>query len=176
MYFDFTINNKIVEVFVPEIHIEPETIIRGGVVSDDSEFTLTFRSPKIEAFGNMAESIEIKVDNQNPLFNNYIAADSIDAGFYAVSDFNLINVTLKDTLFMTSEFRGGKRNDDTYDLSLYHTINKEGNSVLGFKKSDIKFKNNPWYINEDNNTNNSCLLYTSPSPRDRQKSRMPSSA
>ena len=26
------------------------------------------------------------------------------------------------------------------------------------------------------NTNNSCLLYTSPSPRDRQKSRMPSSA
>ena len=26
------------------------------------------------------------------------------------------------------------------------------------------------------NTGNSCLLYTSPSPRDRQKSRMPSSA
>ena len=26
------------------------------------------------------------------------------------------------------------------------------------------------------NKNNSCLLYTSPSPRDRQKSRMPSSA
>ena len=25
-------------------------------------------------------------------------------------------------------------------------------------------------------TNNTCLLYTSPSPRDRQKSRMPSSA
>ena len=29
-------------------------------------------------------------------------------------------------------------------------------------------KNKPWY--------KSCLLYTSPSPRDRQKSRMPSSA
>ena len=29
---------------------------------------------------------------------------------------------------------------------------------------------------ELNTTNNSCLLYTSPSPRDRQKSRMPSSA
>ena len=27
-----------------------------------------------------------------------------------------------------------------------------------------------------NGINNSCLLYTSPSPRDRQKSRMPSSA
>eukprot|EP00826_Nyctotherus_ovalis_P006463 TRINITY_DN11536_c0_g2_i1.p1 TRINITY_DN11536_c0_g2~~TRINITY_DN11536_c0_g2_i1.p1 ORF type:complete len:114 (-),score=33.40 TRINITY_DN11536_c0_g2_i1:14-355(-) len=31
--------------------------------------------------------------------------------------------------------------------------------------------------NTDNNvTDNACLLYTSPSPRDRQKSRMPSSA
>ena len=28
----------------------------------------------------------------------------------------------------------------------------------------------------NNNNNNTCLLYTSPSPRDRQKSRMPSSA
>lgn len=158
MYFDFTINNKIVEVFIPEIHIEPETIIRGGVVSDDSEFTLTFRSPRIEAFGNMAEAIEIKVDNQNPLFNTYIAADSIDAGFYAVSDFNLINVTLKDTLFMKSEFRGGTRNDDTYDLSLYHTINTEGNSVLGFKKSNVTFKNNPWFINEDNNSDNRIIF------------------
>ena len=30
--------------------------------------------------------------------------------------------------------------------------------------------------NEEINDNHSCLLYTSPSPRDRQKSRMPSSA
>ena len=29
---------------------------------------------------------------------------------------------------------------------------------------------------KDPNTPNTCLLYTSPSPRDRQKSRMPSSA
>ena len=31
-------------------------------------------------------------------------------------------------------------------------------------------------INVDNNEDNSCLLYTSPSPRDRYISRMPSSA
>ena len=31
-------------------------------------------------------------------------------------------------------------------------------------------------INQVLSRNNSCLLYTSPSPRDRQKSRMPSSA
>ena len=31
-------------------------------------------------------------------------------------------------------------------------------------------------VGEENTTNETCLLYTSPSPRDRQKSRMPSSA
>ena len=32
------------------------------------------------------------------------------------------------------------------------------------------------HIDPDNLHDESCLLYTSPSPRDRQKSRMPSSA
>ena len=33
-----------------------------------------------------------------------------------------------------------------------------------------------WLKNEGDTVNVDCLLYTSPSPRDRQKSRMPSSA
>jgi len=158
MYFDFEINNKIVEVLYPEVHIEPETIIRGDVFPDDSEFKLSFKSPKVEAYGKKASAIEIKVDNKNPLFNTYIAADSLDTGHYAVTDFNLINVTLKDTLFIKSEFKGGLANKDTYDLSLYHTINPEGNSVLGFKKSDILFKNIPWFINEHNDSSNRIVF------------------
>lgn len=158
MDFDFKIYNKIIEVFVPEIKLEPETVLRGNVVSNDSEFKLTFKSPQINAFGYMAEKIEVRVDNKNPLFNTYVAADSIDAGFYAVSDFNLINVTLKDTLFMKSEFTGGAKNDDIYDLSLYHTINAEGNSVLGFKKSKVIFKKSPWFINEQNDINNNVVF------------------
>ncbi len=158
MDFDFTLKNKIVEIFVPEINFEPRTLIRGSVVSNDSEFKLTFKSPRIEAFGNMAEDIEVRVDNKNPLYNTYISADSINAGFYAVSEFNLINVTLKDTLFMRSEFKGGKRNDDLFNLSLYHTINQEGKSVLGFKRSEIEFKDNLWYINQANDANNSVVF------------------
>ena len=44
------------------------------------------------------------------------------------------------------------------------------NHVLGFNGTN-------WTPREDENTDTlACLLYTSPSPRDRQKSRMPSSA
>ena len=35
---------------------------------------------------------------------------------------------------------------------------------------------NSWYVNQYDNPSNSCLLYTSPSPRDGLLSRMPSSA
>ena len=35
---------------------------------------------------------------------------------------------------------------------------------------------NPLYLDEKYALSKGCLLYTSPSPRDRQKSRMPSSA
>ncbi|WGK64791.1 translocation/assembly module TamB domain-containing protein [Croceiramulus getboli] len=158
MEFDFQIYNKIVEVFVPEIQFEPNTFIRGSVVSDDSEFKLTFRSPEIDAFGILAQKIDVRVDNKNPLFNTYIAADSVNTGFYALSDFNLINVTLRDTLFMRSEFTGGKDNDDQFELSLYHTINEDNNSVLGFKRSTIEFKEKEWVLNANNNAKNKLIF------------------
>jgi len=158
MDFDFAINNKIVEVFVPELKLEPNTRVRGSVVANDSDFKLTFKSPGITAFGSLAKKIEVRVDNKNPLFNTYIAADSINTDFYAVSDFSLINVTLKDTLFMRSEFSGGKTNEDVFDLSMYHTINEEGNSVLGFKKSLVHFKDNDWLINKENNLKNNVVF------------------
>ena len=53
------------------------------------------------------------------------------------------------------------------------------NDIFWFKKpTKILNKTNPpfykWY--EDGVTNTCCLLYTSPSPRDKRQSRMPSSA
>ncbi len=59
---------------------------------------------------------------------------------YKIADFNLINVTLNDTLFVRSEFKGGSKSEDTYDLNLYHTIDEEKQSIVGFKKSEVKFK------------------------------------
>ena len=158
MDFNIQIYSKIVEVLVPDIELEPDTFVRGSVVSDDSEFKLTFRSPRIKAFGVLAEAINVRVDNKNPLFNAYVEADSIGTGIYGVSDFNLINVTLKDTLFIRSEFKGGPQKQDNYDLSFYHTINEENNSVIGFKRSSLKFKNNEWFLNETDNKDNKLVF------------------
>jgi len=146
--FNFKIYNKIIEVFYPEIKLGKNTFIRGQVESNEKGFQLTFKSPEIKYLDYFAKNIELQVDNNNPLFNTYVEVDSINTKYYNVSKFNLINVTVNDTLFMRSEFRGGKRNKDNFNLSFYHTINEENKSVIGFKKSDITIKDNVWYINE----------------------------
>ena len=46
----------------------------------------------------------------------------------------------------------------------------------GFGASRKHWRNNLEYFAKRDFASYSCLLYTSPSPRDRQKSRMPSSA
>ena len=47
------------------------------------------------------------------------------------------------------------------------------------QKKEIYANNSGWVVeggSSQTGNDNACLLYTSPSPRDRQKSRMPSSA
>ena len=46
---------------------------------------------------------------------------------------------------------------------------------MGFGYSRVQLENAPSHL-KDTISYNTCLLYTSPSPRDRQKCRMPSSA
>ena len=156
--YEFEVFSKIVDVFVPEIKLGENSRVTGSVSSDESEFKLNFNSPEIGILGNYLGNIRLRVDNDNPLFNTYVHVDSLDLGFYDLKDVELINVTLKDTLFIRSEFAGGFDNTDKYNLSLYHTINPEGKSVVGVKRSTIEFKNNVWYLNKNNNRLNKVVF------------------
>ena len=55
-------------------------------------------------------------------------------------------------------------------LKVLHQLRDQGNTVLVIEHNLDVIKTADWIIDMG------CLLYTSPSPRDRQKSRMPSSA
>ena len=158
MEFDFDIYNQIVEVFFPEIELAPNTFIRGRVESDESEFRLTFKSPRIDIFDNMIEDINLQVDNTNPIYNTFFEADSVATDLYNFSEFSFINVTQRDTLFIRSEFKGGKNNNDAFNLNLFHTINENNKSVVGIQKSDFKFKDNVWYLNENSNQSNKIIF------------------
>ncbi len=156
--FDFAIYNKIIEIFYPEIVLDKNTKIRGSINSDNDEFKFNFNSPKIAAFENYFDNINIEIDNKNPLYNAYIQLDSIKTKRYKVSDFSLINITQNDTLFVRTEFKGGNKSEDSYNLNLFHTINKDNKNVVGIRKSEIKFKNNLWFLNEKETKDNTIVF------------------
>jgi len=148
--YEFKIYDKIVELFFPDIDLGENTVLKGQVASNEAQFRLTFRSPRIKVFDVDLKQINIQVNNQNPLFNTYIKIDNVDNGFYNVDDFQLINVTRQDTLLFRTEFRSEDQQEDTYNLSFYHTINDENKSVVGIRKSDFKYQGKKWVINPSN--------------------------
>jgi hypothetical protein len=156
--FNFKIYNKIVEVFFPKVRFDPNTFIKGNIVADEGDFKLNFESPSIEAFGTAADNIEVRIDNKNPLFNTFVSVGELDTPYYNFKDFNLINTTLKDTLFFRSEFKGGSDFNDSYNLNFYHTFNKDNKSVIGLKTSDVNFKGNKWVLNKDGDSKNKVIL------------------
>lgn len=152
--FNFRIYNKIVEVFLPEIEIGANTFIKGRIETDEKGFNLTFKSPRIKLLDYFGDNIQVNIDNSNPLFNTYVQIDSIGTGFYNISKFDFINVTSRDTLFIKTEFKGGKDAKDDFNLSLFYTIDENNKSVAGFKRSDVTYKDYNWLINKDRDTLN----------------------
>ncbi|WP_418263088.1 translocation/assembly module TamB domain-containing protein [Flavobacterium faecale] len=156
--FNFSVYNKIIEIFYPEIAIGTNTVIKGSIKSDKQEFKLNFKSPKIVAADNTFDNIRIAIDNKNPLYNAYLELDSIKTKYYKIRDFSLINVTSKDTLFFRSEFKGGSKGEDYFNLNLYHTINKKNENVVGISKSELHFKDNMWFLNEKETADNQVVF------------------
>lgn len=156
--YEFEVYNKIVDVFIPQLKFGDNTRVRGAVFSDKSKFELDFRSPEIILFNNYIGKVNIQMDNDNPLFNTYISADKVNLGFYDLNELNVINKTLNDTMYIRAEFKGGEKEADLFNLSLYHTINPKGKSVIGVKKSDITYKDNVWFLNENNNRLNKVVF------------------
>lgn len=156
--FNFSIFNKIIEIFLPDITISSNTKVNGNINSDKDEFKLNFKSEEIAYKDNVFEKVNLLVDNKNPLYNTYIEVDSIKTKWYKVSEFNMINTNAKDTLFFRTEFKGGKAGEDFYNLNLYHTIDVNKNSVVGLQRSELNFKNYLWYLNENNENDNKIVF------------------
>lgn len=156
--FDFSINSKIVEVLFPQVSIGEHTKVSGVINSDKNEFKLNFNSPQIIASQNTLDNVRVSVDNKNPLYNAYVEMDSIKSKYYKIRDFSLINVTMKDSLFFRTEFKGGSKGQDYFNLNLYHTINKENKNVVGISKSEVKFKDYLWFLNENDTQDNRIVF------------------
>ena len=156
--FNFNIYNKIVEVFFPEVVLGPNTFVRGEIISDDDNIDLLLKSPEVIAYDNDFHNVRLQIDSKSPLYNTLLSIDSIRTKYYDADNFNLVNVTLNDTLYVRTDFIGGKEKKEKFDFSFYHTIDKNGYSVVGLNKSEILFKDNLWLINKDQDNQNKLVF------------------
>jgi hypothetical protein len=134
--------------------VSANTFIKGSIDTSENGFSLNFRSPLIGVYDTTFENINIQIDTNNPLYNSYVEIEKIGTSHYNISDFNMINVNLKDTLFVRTEFKGGQFKKDNYNFSIYQTLDNDNKSTFGFKRSSIVFNDNLWFVNKESNTKN----------------------
>ena len=156
--FNFSQFNKLIEILNPKISLDATAVLNGQIKGDDNDFKLKFSTKTIDAFDVHLDNVQLEIDNKNPLYNTYVQMDSIVTKQYKVRDFSLINATSKDTLSFRTEFKGGEKGSDFYNLNLYHTIDKNNQNIIGFSKSEIMYKDFLWYINEPGNDKNKIVF------------------
>lgn len=156
--FDFTIYNQIVDIFLPKVSIGSNTKIKGKINSNTNAVKLTFSSPKMDVYNNIIDSLTLRLDNKNKLYNTHLTAGKIATKYYDLHKLNLINRTVNDTLFFKSTFKGGKKQTEKFNLDFFYTIDATKNSVVGIQKSTFNFKGNNWKINPENNHDNKMVF------------------
>ncbi len=156
--FELAIYDKIVEALFPQVRFDAGTQIEGSIVANENYFRVNFNSPEIEAYGNILKGINLEINNQDPLVNTIVRVDELKTSFYKVEDFSLINQTQNDTLFIRSQFKGGNKSEDIFDINLYQTSTEEDQLVVGFNPSKINYQDYEWDINKERNSKNKVSL------------------
>jgi len=156
--YNFNVYNQIVDVFFPEIYIDENTNINGLIDTKHDIFKLELKAPKVVAYGNVLDSINLKVNTQNKLYNTHLRVSKINTAYFNATKLNLINRTENDTLFVKSEFKGDNKPDETFNMDFFYTFNEDKKSVLGIQKSTFNFEENTWRINPKDNKDNKVVF------------------
>jgi hypothetical protein len=156
--YDINIYNQIVDVFFPEVFIDENTNLKGSIDTRRNIFKLELKAPKIIAYGNIFDAINLKINTQNKAYNTHLRVSKINTKYFNATKLNLINRTKNDTLFVKSEFKGNLNPDETFNMDFFYTFNEEKKSVLGIQKSIFNFEENTWRINPKDDKENKVVF------------------
>ena len=156
--YNFNVYNQIVDVFFPEIYIDENTNLNGLIDTRRDIFKLQLKSPKVVAYGNVMDSINLIINTQNKAYNTHLRVSKINTEYFNATRLNLINRTKNDTLFVKSEFKGDNKPDETFNMDFFYTFNEDKKSVLGIQKSTFNFEENTWRINPTDNKDNKVVF------------------
>jgi len=157
MDFDFVVYNKIAKIMSTYLNIGNNGKLSGHLESDSQEFNANVLAPFFSTRDVVIEGMTLELDNKNPVYNTFVEIGSLKTSFFEAHDFNLINVTRKDTLLIKTNFKGPINSTDRYDLNLYYTKDQE-KSILGVRRSVLNFQNVPWVLNPNKDDNHKIVF------------------
>ena len=140
-----------------------------GAIDDGAQTTLggdvdvTGASTLVSSSG-----ANVTVDDNTNEFDGAVTASGSDVALGDVSAIELADIDATGDLTVTA--------DGTITDTAGQAINAGGATTLDAGTFDIQLDNAGLHDFAENADFNACLLYTSPSPRDKRQSRMPSSA
>jgi hypothetical protein len=157
--FKLTIFKKFLDALYPDFSISDNIILNGTISSDVKDSQIVLDAPFIKWNELKLEKIHFQIDTKNPIYNSFLNVGYVSHKYYSGKDFNLISTKLNDTLYFRSEFISEKRNEFPFELNFYHSLQQNGISHFGLKKSKIPLGSDVWTLNPEN-TNHQKLSYS----------------
>ena len=146
--FDFSIRDYFFEIFFPEITINPGTHLVGEI-TDENQLILKTETTGLTYGKYELGPAQVTINTKNPFFQTSLKSDWMNVQGYKLKDVRLLTINNNDTIDIKSKFKGnfGGQSEQEFGLNFFATKTKEGRDWVGFKKSTIKYNDNEWVIN-----------------------------
>ncbi len=148
--FEFNIYKKVVELFLPQIRVSENTFVKGVLKDEDELFQLDYKAPELLIGKNYFKDISLQFDTESKDTLGNLKVSLYKNDKYEIQDLDLSNFILRDTLYFDANFVGGKDKSEEFDLDFYFSFEEDNQGVFGFRKSEINFRDNIWFINKEN--------------------------
>ena len=149
--FNFKVYQKLLSALYPDLNISENITLKGRIADDLRRTLVTLDAPFLQWQKAQMQNVHLQIDTNNPLYSTFLSIGKVAYQKYKAESIHLISTQLKDTLFFRSEFNVSD-SKSPYELNFYHTLEKNGNSNIGIKRSELLLGKNKWIVNPNNDS------------------------
>lgn len=154
--FNLSIQDDIVGYFVPDLYLQPETIIIGQADENKKVFHFELNSPYVQYQDIKADNVYLDASTNDHTFSFLI--DKMDVKGYEVRDFKFRGVTKQDSIVANAHFFSGVDITSEFDLNFYQTLNNKNELKTGFAPSYMNIDGSIWEMNPKNSRDSNYAI------------------
>jgi len=143
--FNLKIFSKLIDALYPNISIRSSINLKGNLSSENKKSKFEIQLPLFSYNKMFIRDLnyELEIDSLNK--KSLLIINEFKHPVYKIKNIKFSSSSSNDSILIKSNFTGGG-DKDIYDLNLFKLIDKKNNSIIGFKKSNIKYRNTVWHL------------------------------